>query len=176
VLGVSHTEVFRSIWRVVDSVLACEQLAFEFLSDHGKQKALAAAFQRKNQPQFDCCVAAIDGMLLWTEKPSPGECEKEQDAVQNNSFVAGSTSADLTCKGRAIASVASLMSASSIQLLHPTSYPSLHRHCTESLNKRTSWPPRLVFSEMLHTQTVGILPHHTRMSHQVQKTITTSTD
>jgi DDE superfamily endonuclease len=58
-------------------VLACKELAFEFPSDHAKQKALAAGFQRRSQPWFDCCVAAIDGMLLWTaEKPSPGECER----------------------------------------------------------------------------------------------------
>jgi DDE superfamily endonuclease len=73
--GVSHSEVFRSIWRVVDAVLDCEELAFEFPSDHAKQKAIAASFQQKSVPQFDCCVGAIDGMLLWLEKPSPRECE-----------------------------------------------------------------------------------------------------
>lgn len=74
--GVSHSEVFRSIWRVVDAILACEELSFEFPSDHNKQRQLAGGFQRKSQPQFDCCVAAIDGMLLWMEKPSPGECDR----------------------------------------------------------------------------------------------------
>jgi hypothetical protein len=74
--GVSHSEAFRSIWRVVDAVLACEEMAFELPSDHAKQKALVAGFQKKSQPRFDYCFASIDGMLLWTEKPSQTECER----------------------------------------------------------------------------------------------------
>ena len=74
--GVSHSEVFNSVWKVVDAVLACEQLAFSFPSDHKTQKEIAAGFKARSQPQFDNCCGAIDGMLLWIEKPSKAECEK----------------------------------------------------------------------------------------------------
>jgi DDE superfamily endonuclease len=72
--GVSHSEVFRSVWKVVDAVLKCEELSIKFPSDHAKQKELAEAFATKSQPGFDCCIGAIDGMLLWTERFSDEEC------------------------------------------------------------------------------------------------------
>jgi hypothetical protein len=76
--GVSHTEVFNSVWMVVDAVLSCEELKFSFPSDHKEQRAIAAGFKTRSQPGFDtcCCCGAIDGMLLWTERPSDNECMK----------------------------------------------------------------------------------------------------
>jgi DDE superfamily endonuclease len=74
--GVSHTEVFNSVWMVVDAVLSCEELVFAFPSDHSEQLATAAGFKTRSQPGFDTCCGAIDGMLLWTERPSDNECIK----------------------------------------------------------------------------------------------------
>jgi hypothetical protein len=34
--GISHTEVFHSVWMVVDAINQCEELAFTFPEDHGK--------------------------------------------------------------------------------------------------------------------------------------------
>ena len=31
---ISHSEVFNSIWKVIDGVLQCPQLQFEYLSSH----------------------------------------------------------------------------------------------------------------------------------------------
>ena len=73
--GVSHSEVFNSVWKVVDAVLACEALSFEFPKDHGDQKQLAHEFKMKSEASFDNCCGAIDGMLVWMEKPSLRECE-----------------------------------------------------------------------------------------------------
>jgi hypothetical protein len=71
--GVSHTEVFRSVWFVVDAVNRCDPLSFSFPSDHKEQKAIAKGFQSKSQPSFGSCAGAIDGMLLWIEKPTDYE-------------------------------------------------------------------------------------------------------
>ena len=74
--GVSHSEVFRSVWRVVDAVLTCEELAYSFPTDHANQYKIAAGFAKKSQPGFQICCGAIDGMLLWTERFSEDECAK----------------------------------------------------------------------------------------------------
>jgi hypothetical protein len=68
--GVSHTQVFNSVWMVVDAVLSCEELAFSFPSDHDKQLEIVEGFKRRSYAKFDTCCGAIDGMLLWTERPS----------------------------------------------------------------------------------------------------------
>jgi hypothetical protein len=44
--------------------------------DHDEQRAIALGFQAKSKAQFDCCVGAIDGMLVWTEKPSEKDCHR----------------------------------------------------------------------------------------------------
>ena len=72
----SNTEVYDSIWFVVDAILACPQLKIKFPSDHFEQRRIALQFEGKSKANFDCCVGAIDGMLLWTEKPMKREVEK----------------------------------------------------------------------------------------------------
>lgn len=74
--GMSLTEVYSSVWRVVDAIIACRVLRIEFPSNHQEQRRLAAGFQGCSAAGFDCCVAAIDGMLVWTECPSKRETEK----------------------------------------------------------------------------------------------------
>ena len=39
-------------------------------------KELAVDFTFRSKASFDNCVDCIDGMLLWTEKLFPKECEK----------------------------------------------------------------------------------------------------
>jgi DDE superfamily endonuclease len=74
--GVSHSEVFKSVWRTVDAILTCDKLSFAFPTDHSEQYAIAAGFRKRSQPGFSSCCGAIDGMLLWTERYSEQECAK----------------------------------------------------------------------------------------------------
>lgn len=60
---------------VVDAVNKCDKLAFHFPSDHDVQNQIAAGFKACSDPGFDNCVGAIDGMLLWLEKPTEADCE-----------------------------------------------------------------------------------------------------
>lgn len=68
--GISHSEVFNSVWLIVDAVNKCPKLKIGFPEDHAEQRRIAAGFKSKSVPGFDCVVGAIDGMLVWTEKPS----------------------------------------------------------------------------------------------------------
>jgi hypothetical protein len=68
--GVSPNEVYTSLWLVVDAVHACSALDIKFPSSHEEQQQLANDFKAKSGCNFWSCVAAVDGMLVWTNKPS----------------------------------------------------------------------------------------------------------
>ena len=72
--GISHSEVFNSVWIVVDAVNTTKELSFHFPSDHEQQRRIAKGFKARSRCGFDCCVGAMDGMLLWTEKPTLTSC------------------------------------------------------------------------------------------------------
>ena len=74
--GISHTEVFKSAWAVADAVNHCPALNFQYPTDHNEQRKIALGFEKRSQSGFKCCAGAIDGMLLWIEKPKLEECEK----------------------------------------------------------------------------------------------------
>ena len=73
--GVSENEVYRSVWRVVDAVHQQHHLNITFPQTHHEQANVAAGFQFKSDAGFSNCVGCIDGMLIWTSKPS----EKTED-------------------------------------------------------------------------------------------------
>ena len=50
--GISHTDVFRCIWRVVDAVNSCPELAFNFPENHDQQREIANGFARKSKAGF----------------------------------------------------------------------------------------------------------------------------
>ena len=70
--GVSYTDVYKSVWLVVDAINSCPELQIRFPVDYAAQQELADAFKKKSFPGFDNCVGCIDGMLVWTNKPSKG--------------------------------------------------------------------------------------------------------
>lgn len=68
--SVHEHEVYRSVWRVVDAIHQCEALKIRFPQSHQDQAQVAAEFQRHSSADFANCVGCIDGMLVWTCKPS----------------------------------------------------------------------------------------------------------
>ena len=72
--GISHSSVYCSVWGVVDCINRHPQLLFKFPS-HDEQREISARFQKKSGALFDCVVGAIDGMLVWTTKPTERCCE-----------------------------------------------------------------------------------------------------
>lgn len=59
---------------IVDAVNTTADLAIEF-PDYTKQHQIAARNKQKSQAGFDGVVGFIDGILIWTEQPSPTDCE-----------------------------------------------------------------------------------------------------
>ena len=73
--GISHTEVFNSAWAVVDAVNHCPELEIKYPKDHNEQRKIARGFQKRSKPGFNCCAGAIDGMLVWIQKPTEEQCQ-----------------------------------------------------------------------------------------------------
>jgi DDE superfamily endonuclease len=69
-LGVGRADIFRSLWFVVEAIKKCAVLAIHYPKDHDKQRAIAIVFQAKSAADFDCCAGALDGLLIWVNRPS----------------------------------------------------------------------------------------------------------
>jgi hypothetical protein len=54
----------------------CPDLSIEFPRDHGLQRELALEFKKKSNADFDCCVGAVDGILIWIHCPSAKDSEE----------------------------------------------------------------------------------------------------
>jgi hypothetical protein len=78
--GIGHSEVYICCWTVVDAVNKCKcpELSIDFPTDHQEQKQLALAFKAKSAVGIDCCAGAVDGMLLWIEKPTEADCAEAE--------------------------------------------------------------------------------------------------
>lgn len=72
--GIAVCEVYTSVWEVTEAILGCPSLAIAFPEDHNEQRELAARFKAKSGAHFDCCVGAIDGILIWMKRPSAVNC------------------------------------------------------------------------------------------------------
>jgi hypothetical protein len=62
--GVGRCEAFQSVWMVVESI----HVTYNF--DHDSQRVLARQFASWLQAGFNCCVGAVDGILIWILQPS----------------------------------------------------------------------------------------------------------
>ena len=74
--GVGRTDTFRSVWMVVEAVLCTDAWKLVFPENHTEQKQLARAFANRSQAGFNCCVGAVDGILIWVLQPSPSCCKE----------------------------------------------------------------------------------------------------
>lgn len=73
--GCSHSDVYNSVWMVVDAVNLCKKLKIKYPTSYGQQRKIARGFVRKSDAGFDNCVGAIDGILIWVDKPSDADCK-----------------------------------------------------------------------------------------------------
>eukprot|EP00957_Ditylum_brightwellii_P009688 729864-Ditylum_brightwellii.AAC.1 len=71
--GVGLASVYTSVWGVVDCLNQCEEFEFHF-PDISKQQEIADGFKEMSGALFDNVVGAIDGILIWTNKPTVVEC------------------------------------------------------------------------------------------------------
>ena len=63
--GVSRTNAFASVWMMVEAVHCTQSLKLVFPENHAEQQRLAGEFAKRSQAGFDCCVGAVDGILIW---------------------------------------------------------------------------------------------------------------
>ena len=72
--GLSHTETLNSCWYVVNAINSLQIFDIAYPADHKKQQEIANAFLEVSGARFGCCAGAIDGMLIWTHRPSDTDC------------------------------------------------------------------------------------------------------
>ena len=68
--GVGCQEVLNSLWDVVDAIHASPELDIRFPDSHVEQTEIMEGFRSKSSVGINCCVGAIDGILIWMNKPS----------------------------------------------------------------------------------------------------------
>lgn len=68
--GVHWTEVLKSVWYVVDAIHKASSMNIKFPASHAEQKKIALGFKAKSRIGLSNCVGAIDGILIWINKPS----------------------------------------------------------------------------------------------------------
>jgi hypothetical protein len=64
------------VWYIVEAIKRSPELDIDFPSTHAEQKYVADGFRGVYDADFACCVGAVDGILIWTHKPSEEECER----------------------------------------------------------------------------------------------------
>ena len=85
--GVSHTIILDSVWCVVDTVNQLPEFHIEYPRSQAEQKKIAKGFEEKSEVGFTNCAGCIDGLLIWTHKPSEKEA-KRAGVGRKNSYVA----------------------------------------------------------------------------------------
>ena len=68
--GVGVNLVMESVWEIVNLVNTNSDLGIKFPKSYAAQQKVADGFAVKSSPQFNNCVGCIDGMLIWTDRPS----------------------------------------------------------------------------------------------------------
>lgn len=72
--GLSVAAVYKYVWEVIDAINSLAELAIIYPSSHAKQQQIANGFAAKSMASFDCCAGAVDGILIWIERPSKSQC------------------------------------------------------------------------------------------------------
>lgn len=68
--GVHPNEVLLSVNHVINAVHCAQELSISFPEYHDDQQRIADEFRLKSSIGFWNCVGAIDGILIWTHKPT----------------------------------------------------------------------------------------------------------
>ena len=73
--GIGVSKVFESVWEVTEELNDTPKLGIHFPSCFHKQEKMAREFKTKSLAKIDCCVGAVDGLLVWINQPTKKCCE-----------------------------------------------------------------------------------------------------
>jgi len=76
VYGVSPTIILDSVWCVVEAVNQLREFHIEYPKSATEQKKIAKVFEEKSEVGFSNCAGCIDGILIWTHKPTEKDAAK----------------------------------------------------------------------------------------------------
>ena len=76
VFGIAYTEVLSSVWIVVQAINQCPQFEISYPDSLEEQRKIAAGFEVASTPGIRHCAGAIDGILIWMQKPSLKEAKR----------------------------------------------------------------------------------------------------
>ncbi len=72
---ISHPEVMKSVWFVVETVNRVNELCIQYPMDTDMQQKIADNFSALSDVGFLNCAGCIDSLLIWIEKPSEEEAK-----------------------------------------------------------------------------------------------------
>jgi hypothetical protein len=85
--GISHTEQFDSVWYTVDAVNKTKEFDIKYPESHEEQRKIAEDFRGVSTVKFECCGGSIDGILIWTLKPTLADAKAV--GVDQQKFMCG---------------------------------------------------------------------------------------
>jgi hypothetical protein len=79
--GIGRADVSKSIWIVLDAINQFNGFVLKYPENHAQQRAIADGFHAKSSAGFGCCAGAVDGLLIWTQRPSEKDAALSQCSV-----------------------------------------------------------------------------------------------
>jgi DDE superfamily endonuclease len=73
--GISHTEVFNSVWKVIDAINGCKALKISYPENHIDQFLILEGFRLKSGADIQICARCINGCLIWFDMATKAGCE-----------------------------------------------------------------------------------------------------
>jgi DDE superfamily endonuclease len=74
--GIAHAEIFFSLWYVVEAINNHPPFFIQYPEDVEKQLKIAKEFEGVSGIPFKNCAGAVDGILIWIEKPTEENAKK----------------------------------------------------------------------------------------------------
>ncbi|KAL3786233.1 hypothetical protein HJC23_002484 [Cyclotella cryptica] len=74
--GMSHSEVMNSVWYVVEASNTQSDWYISYPESHEEQLRIAMEFKDKSSVDFEWCAGAIDGIIIWMNRPTLKEAAK----------------------------------------------------------------------------------------------------
>ncbi len=85
--GISHTDIMDSVWHVVEAVSNYTQFQITYPSSVVEQEKIVAGFKKGRSVGFNVCAGAVDGNLIWMQKPNVNEAKSI--GVDQRKFLCG---------------------------------------------------------------------------------------